>query len=82
MQPACIIARLYAMVDSWAANERLGRRITRDEHALWSELWTLHIGKESPSPKRYLGIQHWIPDESAVARLKPVSVPKLQTPER
>jgi predicted MFS family arabinose efflux permease len=74
--------RLYAMVDSWAANERLGRRITRDEHALWSELWTLHIGKESPSPKRYLGIQHWIPDESAVARLKPVSVPKLQTPER
>ena len=26
-------------------------RITRDEHALWSELWTLHIGTDSPSPK-------------------------------
>jgi MFS family permease len=68
--------RLYAMVDSWAAHERLGQRITRDEHALWSELWTLHIGKESPNPKRYLGIQHWILDESAAARLKPVSTRK------
>jgi len=68
--------RLYSMVDSWATHQRLGQRITRDEHALWSELWTLHIGKESPTPKRYLGIQHWIPDESAVARLKPVSVPQ------
>jgi hypothetical protein len=59
------------MVDSLAAHERLGQRITRDEHALWSELWTLHIGKESPGPKRYLGIQHWIPEESAAVRLKP-----------
>jgi integrase/recombinase XerD len=33
--------------------DRLDRRITRDEHALWSELWTLHIGKDSPSPKRH-----------------------------
>jgi len=77
--------RLYAIVSSWAANQRLGQRITRDEHALWSELWTLHIGKESPSPKRYLGIQHWILDESATSRLKPTSTPKvsdLRTPER
>jgi MFS family permease len=65
--------RLYAMVNSWAAHQRLGQRITRDEHALWSELWTLHIGQESPHPKRYLGIQHWIPDESAASRLKPAS---------
>jgi MFS family permease len=72
--------RLYAMVDSWAAQQRLGQRITRDEHALWSELWTLHIGQESPSPKRYLGIQHWIPDESAVARLRPVSAPEAADP--
>jgi MFS family permease len=68
--------RLYAMVDSWAAHQRLGQRITRDEHALWSELWTLHIGQESPHPKRYLGIQHWIPDESAASRLKPASTSK------
>jgi MFS family permease len=77
--------RLYAIVSSWAANQRLGQRITRDEHALWSELWTLHIGKESPSPKRYLGIQHWILEESATSRLKPASTPKvsdLRTPER
>ena len=77
--------RLYAMVNSWAAHQRLGRRITRDEHALWSELWTLHIGQESPMPKRYLGIQHWIPDESAASRLKAASPPKVsdsQSPER
>jgi hypothetical protein len=73
--------RLYAMVDSWSTHERLGQRITRDEHALWSELWTLHIGKESPSPKRYLGIQHWILDETAAARLKPVSTPKAADAE-
>jgi MFS family permease len=72
--------RLYAMVDSWAAHERLGQRITRDEHALWSELWTLHIGQESPMPKRYLGIQHWIPDESAATRLKPARAPKVSDP--
>ena len=68
--------RLYAMVNSWAAHQRLGQRITRDEHALWSELWTLHIGQESPHPKRYLGIQHWISDESAISRLKPASTSK------
>jgi uncharacterized membrane protein YccF (DUF307 family) len=64
--------RLQAMVSSWAAHQRLRQRITRDEHALWSELWSLHVGQQSPSPKRYLGIQHWIPDESAMSRLKPV----------
>jgi MFS family permease len=64
--------RLQAMYSSWAAVDRLDRRITRDEHALWSELWTLHIGTDSPSPKRHLGIQHWIPEESAMSRLKPV----------
>ena len=63
--------RLQAMVSSWAANQRLGQRITRDEHALWSELWSMHVGQESPAAKRYLGIQHWIPEESAMSRLKP-----------
>jgi Transmembrane secretion effector len=67
--------RLQAMVSSWAANQRLGQRITRDEHALWSELWSMHVGQESPAPKRYLGIQHWIPDESAMSRLKPAPAP-------
>ena len=62
--------RLQAMVNSWAAHQRLGQRITRDEHALWSELWTLHVGRESPARKRYLGIRHWIPEESAMSRLK------------
>jgi MFS family permease len=65
--------RLQATVSSFAADQRLGQRITRDEHALWSELWSLHTGQESPTPKRYLGIQHWIPEESAASRLKPVS---------
>jgi MFS family permease len=65
--------RLQAMVSSWAADQRLGQRITRDEHALWSELWSLHTGQESPMPKRYLGIQHWVPEESAKSRLKPAS---------
>jgi len=65
--------RLQAMVSSWAADQRLGQRITRDEHALWSELWSLHTGQESPMPKRYLGIQHWVPEESAMSRLKPAS---------
>ena len=63
--------RLYAMVKSWAVHEQLGQRITRDEHALWSELWTLHIGQESPASKRYLGILHWVPEEAATSRLKP-----------
>jgi hypothetical protein len=35
----------------------------------------LHIGTDSPSPKRHLGIQHWIPEESAMSRLKPVPTP-------
>jgi MFS family permease len=64
--------RLQAMYNSWAAVERLSRRITRDEHALWSELWTLHIGAGLPNNKRHLGIPHWIPEESATSRLKPV----------
>jgi Transmembrane secretion effector len=68
--------RLQAMYSSWASVERLDRRITRDEHALWSELWTLHVGPDSPSPKRHLGIQHWIPEESAMSRLKPVQTLK------
>ncbi len=67
--------RLQARYASWAAVDRLDRRITRDEHALWSELWTLHIGTEMPTPKRHLGIQHWIPEESAMSRLKPVPTP-------
>ena len=70
--------RLQAMYRSWAAAERLDRRITRDEHALWSELWTLHIGPEAPSPKRHLGIQHWIPEEAATSRLKPARTLKGQ----
>jgi uncharacterized membrane protein YccF (DUF307 family) len=69
--------RLYSMVNTWATHQRLGQRITRDEHALWSELWTLHIGPETPNPKRYLGIQHWIPTESVVGRLKPASTPNI-----
>jgi hypothetical protein len=64
--------RLQAMYSSWAAVERLDRRMTRHEHALWSELWTLHIGPDLPSPKRHLGIPHWTPEESAMSRLKPV----------
>jgi hypothetical protein len=31
----------------------------------------MHVGQESPAAKRYLGIQHWIPEESAMSRLKP-----------
>jgi MFS family permease len=68
--------RLQAMYSSWGAVERLDRRITRDEHALWSELWTLHIGPNLPSPKRHLGIQHWVPEESVMSRLKPVQTVK------
>jgi hypothetical protein len=68
--------RLQAMYSSWAAVERLSQRITRDEHALWSELWTLHIGANSPTNKRHLGIQHWTPEDSAMSRLKPVQTIK------
>jgi MFS family permease len=67
--------RLQAMYSSWAALRRADQRFTRDENALWSELWTLHFGRESPHPKRYLGIQHWIPEESAASRLKPAPPP-------
>ena len=62
--------RLQAMYSSWAALQRVDQRFTHDESALWSELWTLHSGSELPRPKRYLGIQHWIPEESATSRLK------------
>jgi hypothetical protein len=54
---------LQAMHSSWAAVDRVDRRITPDEHAVWSVLLTFHIGRDSPSPKRHLGIQHWIPEE-------------------
>ena len=62
--------RLQAILPSWGEHQRLGQRITRDEHALWSELWTLHTGQALPAAKYYLGIQHWIPEESAVSRLR------------
>jgi MFS family permease len=65
--------RLYSMVRSWSEYQRLGQRITRDEHALWAELWTLHAGKEMPVAKRYLGIQHWTPADSLRSRLTPIS---------
>jgi MFS family permease len=65
--------RLYSMESSWAVHQRLRERMTRDEHALWSELWTLHVGKQPPSPKRYLGIPHWTLDEAAGSRLKPAA---------
>ena len=70
--------RLYSTASSWAAHQRIGERMTQDEHALWSELWTLHIGKELPSARRYLGIRHWTPDETAAARLKPAPLRKQQ----
>jgi MFS family permease len=69
--------RLQAMYSSWAALQRTDQRFTRDENALWSELWTLHSGQESPRPKRYLGIQHWIAEESAMSRLKPAPPPAV-----
>jgi MFS family permease len=67
--------RLYSMVKSWAEYERIGQRITQDEHRLWAEVWSLHIGRESPSAKRYLGIQHWAAPDSLLSRLKPASDP-------
>jgi hypothetical protein len=65
--------RLYSMVKSWAEFERIGQRITRDEHVLWAELWTLHVGPESPVAKRYLGVQPWAAPDSLLSRLKPAS---------
>ena len=38
--------RLQAMYSSWAAVDRLDRRITRDEHALWSELGRCTSGRK------------------------------------
>jgi hypothetical protein len=70
--------RLYSMVDTWAANQRLSQRITRDDHALWSEIWQLDVGAKTPRPKRYLGIQHWLPEEAAASRLKPAPGPKSE----
>jgi transmembrane secretion effector len=70
--------RLQARYSSWAAVERLARRITRDENALWSELWTLHIGADSPRSKRHLDIQHWVSEESAMTRLKPMRTSRDQ----
>jgi len=65
--------RFYSMVRSWSEYERVGQRITRDEHALWAELWTLHAGPEMPVAKRYVGIQNWTPAESLSSRLTPIS---------
>ena len=65
--------RLYSMVKSWSEFQRLGQRITRDEHALWAELWTLHAGPDMPAAKRYLGIQQWTAPDSLGSRLKPAS---------
>jgi Transmembrane secretion effector len=65
--------RLYSMVKSWAEYERVGQRITQDEHALWAEVWSLHVGRDLPSAKRYLGIQHWAAPDSLLSRLKPAS---------
>jgi MFS family permease len=65
--------RLYSMVKSWSEFQKLGERITRDEHVLWAELWTLHVGTEAPTAKRYLGIQQWTAPDSLATRLKPIS---------
>jgi MFS family permease len=74
--------RLYSMVKSWSEFQRIGQRITRDEHALWAELWTLHKGPEMPVAKRYLGIQQWIPNELLASRLKPVEERKKELESR
>jgi Transmembrane secretion effector len=63
--------RLYSMVKSWAEFVRVGQRITRDEHALWAELWSLHTGPKLPEAKRYIGVQQWTPEGSLISRLKP-----------
>jgi hypothetical protein len=74
--------RFYSMVKSWSEFQRVGQRITRDEHALWAELWTLHVGPEVPMAKRYLGIQHWTPAASLSSRLTPSSDVARQEEER
>jgi MFS family permease len=68
--------RLYSMINTWVAYKRLRQRITRDDHALLSELLELHIGTDTPTTKRYLGFEHWMPEESAVSRLKPMPRPQ------
>ena len=74
--------RLYSMVRSWSEFQRLGQRITRDEHALWAELWTLHIGADTPAATRYIGIQHWTAPEKLISRLKPVLDAAPQSEDR
>jgi Transmembrane secretion effector len=72
--------RLYAIYPSWAALQRVGQRLTHDEHSLWSELWSLHVGPEKPGPRRFLGVQHWMPESSALARLKPTASASADEP--
>jgi MFS family permease len=74
--------RLYSMVKSWSEFQRLGQRITRDEHALWAELWTLHAGPDMPAAKRYLGIQQWTAPDSLGSRLTPTSKIAPSTEEK
>ncbi|HEX6566400.1 MAG TPA: MFS transporter [Chthoniobacterales bacterium] len=74
--------RLYSMVKSWSEFQRLGQRITRDEHALWAELWTLHIGADKPAATRYIGIQHWTAPDKLISRLKPVLGAAPQSEDR
>ena len=74
--------RLYSMVKSWSEFQRLGQRITRDEHALWAELWTLHVGADMPTAKRYIGIQQWTAPDLLASRLKPISDIPSQSEDR
>jgi MFS family permease len=74
--------RLYSMVKSWSEFQRLGQRITRDEHALWTEVWSLHVGPDMPEAKRYLGIQHWTAPDTLISRLRPISEVAAQSGDR
>jgi hypothetical protein len=62
--------RMQAMHASWAAYRRLEERITEDECTLWLDLWALTVSKEPVRGKRYLNIQHWMPAESHIPRLR------------
>jgi len=64
---------LYSVVSTWVGYKRFRQRITRDDHALLSELLELHIGTETPTAKLYLGFKQWMPEESVASRLKPTS---------